>query len=96
MLGLLQVAVLALLSAEAQAMKLDFKFPRFGQRDQPVEHALHKRAPTYITNFTLPDTNYTYVHVPCFLPHSLSLSLSLSCPFVVSSRTPSTLPTHVQ
>jgi len=61
MFGLLPAVALALLAADAQAMKLDFlRFPRRAL-DSAEEHALFKRAPTYITNFTLPDTNYTYV-----------------------------------
>jgi len=67
MFGLPEVAALALLCAQAQAMKLDFS--RFSGRalresasvdkDNNFEHVLFKRAPTYITNYTLPDTNYT-------------------------------------
>lgn len=61
MLGLLPAMALALLAADSQAMKLDFlRFPRRAL-DSAEEHALSKRAPTYITNYTLPDTNYTYV-----------------------------------
>ena len=61
MFGLLPAVALALLAVDAQAMKLDFlRFPRRAL-DSTEEHALSKRAPTYITNFTLPDTNYTYV-----------------------------------
>jgi hypothetical protein len=61
MFGLLPAVALALLAVDAQAMKLDFlRFPRRAL-DSAEEHALYKRAPTYITNFTLPDTNYTYV-----------------------------------
>ena len=48
-------------------MKLDFsRFSGRAFRDSaPVDndnnfgHVLSKRAPTYITNYTLPDTNYT-------------------------------------
>ena len=61
MFGLLPAVALALLAVDAQAMKLDFlRFPRRAL-DSAEEHALFKRAPTYIANFTLPDTNYTYV-----------------------------------
>ena len=54
---------LALSCASAQAMKLDFlRFPRHAFGDSAEnDHQLHKRAPTYITNFTLPDTNYTFI-----------------------------------
>lgn len=59
MFGLLSAVALALLAADAQAMRLDFM--RFPKRaiDEPRDHSLTKRAPTYITNYTLPDTNYT-------------------------------------
>ena len=61
MVGLLPAVALALLAVDVQAMKLDFlRFPRRAL-DSAEEHALSKRAPTYITNFTLPDTNYTCV-----------------------------------
>ena len=64
MFGLLPAVALALLAVDAQAMKLDFlRFPRRAV-DTADTHALEKRAPTYITNFTLPDTNYTYVLSP--------------------------------
>jgi len=67
MFGLPAVAALALLCAQVQAMKLDFsRFSGRAFRDSaPVDndnnfgHVLSKRAPTYITNYTLPDTNYT-------------------------------------
>lgn len=63
MLGLPPILALALSCAIVQAMKLDFlQFPRRAL-DDPADmaHQLHKRAPTYITNFTFPDTNYTYI-----------------------------------
>jgi hypothetical protein len=81
MFGLLSAVALALLAVDVQAMKLDFlRFPRRAL-ESAEEHALSKRAPTYITNFTLPETNYTYVDsfttdsfpapsIPLFLPTS--------------------------
>ena len=67
MFGLPEMAAMALLCAQAQAMKLNFSLftERAGHdyapvaRDNSIEHELYKRAPTYITNYTLPDTNYT-------------------------------------
>jgi hypothetical protein len=83
MFGLLPAVALALLAADAHAMKLDFlRFPRRAL-SSAEDHALSKRAPTSITNYTLPDTNYTYVFssyrfspngiTPSFFRYSLPL-----------------------
>jgi hypothetical protein len=66
MLVVLPATALALSLVGVQAMKIDFlHFPRrvaIAQSDAVHdEHHIHKRAPTYITNTTLPDTNYTYI-----------------------------------
>jgi hypothetical protein len=95
MFGLLPAVALALLAVDVQAMKLDFlRFPRRAL-ESAEEHALIKRAPTYITNYTLPNTNYTYVFfiynaylftapsIPLFTSepfHLLCVSLSLLIP----------------
>jgi hypothetical protein len=63
MIGLLPALALALSGVTVQAMKIDFLHsPRRALRESAdMEHHIHKRAPTYITNYTLPDTNYTYI-----------------------------------